>query len=185
MPLPSTIFCTEFQVAGDYVVLKSAFIDTVEEAQAYYRQYLAASVKPVMCYGHEVRIRFERENTHPYSEDLTPENAHEPQVQRKLGPGRFEVRAFSLERARLLDDILPAIAQHTGVIFERSPQERKRRLHGRRLPDNQYLRVILRPEGESDFDWICVTAFPVPHRKWMEDQRSPKTKFPPEKKTPR
>src|SRR5205085_884691 len=99
-------------------------------------------------------------------------------VERRIGGGRVERREFSLERAQLMDRILPAIHDYTVSIPGTGHRGAENRmLHGPRLPNGRYMRVVLRP-GPGDA-FTVVSAYPVEHGTWMAACRSRRAKFPP------
>lgn len=99
-------------------------------------------------------------------------------VVRRVAGGRIEIRAFSLDRARLLDHLLVAIERFTVSVAGTAPTGRNNRmLHGPALNDGRYLRVVLRP-GPDDA-WTCVSAYPVTVDVWRAMVRSTRARFPP------
>lgn len=156
----------------------SSLITTKEEALEYFAARIAGARK-VICYGTAVGLVFEREGTHFFSEDpgADPLNAAE-RIQRRVAGGRLELRRFNLDRARLMDHIVPAVERFTVSLpgTGRAGLE-KRMLHGPALADGRYLRVVLRPgPGEA---WTAVTAYPISLAQWREAVRSKRAKFPP------
>lgn len=161
-------------------VERSELITTLAEAREYYAAKLAGTHR-IDCHGREVTIVFERAATHTYSlEPLDSKDiASSDRVERRI-PGRdVEVRRFSVERARVMDRILPAVSQFTVSTpgTATTTGREKRMLHGARLPNGQYMRVVLRP-GPGDA-FTCVSAYPVEERVWREATRSKRAKFPP------
>lgn len=156
-------------------VATSNLITTLDEAREYYRASLAG-VRKVTCCGRRVSIVFPVDVVHPYSEaSLTsPPPAGSVIVSQQVGEGLFEVRVFSLKRARLLDSILPAISLFTVSIIG---QRGNKVLHGPRLVTGEYMRVVLR-RGPKDA-WTCVSAFPINARTYMQAWNSKRAKFPP------
>ncbi|MEI8255416.1 MAG: hypothetical protein WCJ30_07045 [Deltaproteobacteria bacterium] len=153
----------------------SQLITTVNEARAYYAERLAGAHK-IQSAGRDVTIVFERGATHLYSVEVTalPVVA----VTRRLGVGRIEAREFSLERARLMDEVLRAVSLYTVSVPGTGGRGRENRMvHGRRLASGQYLRVVLRP-GPGDA-WTCVSAYPVTEATWMQARRAKSARFPP------
>lgn len=167
-------------VVGDYVVWKSTLIETEHEARRYYQERLA-KVHDIDCYGVEVKVIFEAAATHVYTEELP---VGDPPlgavvVKRRLRQGVYDERLFSLDRARLMDAIIPAIAAYTVSIPGTGPTSGKNRLlHGARLPDGRYMRVALGPSADPKA-FYCLSAYPVPHRVWAQAHSAKRAKFPP------
>jgi hypothetical protein len=162
-----------------FVVIRSELIETVEEAKDYFLERISG-VHTLNCCGKSVGIFFERSATHLFSEEPQSDILVPPseQVVRRVKGGRVEVRRFSLDRARLMDRVLEAV-EHFTVSIPGTGQNghEKRMLHGQRLPDGRYLRVVLRPGGPGDF--TCVSAYPVNETVWLEARRAKRAKFPP------
>jgi len=157
----------------------SALITTLAEAVAYYHANLALA-HDITCRGRPVRIVFERDATHLYSvsvDDWTSIPAH-LRVIRTIGRGKQETREFSLERAQLMDRVLPAISNFTFSIPGTGHKgQQNRMLHGPALPSGHHMRVVLRPgPGEA---WTCVSAYRVTSDVWLACRRSKQAKFPP------
>ena len=168
----------------------SADIQTLAQARDYYRAELAG-VRTVTCYGKRVRVVFERDATHLFSdgpdERLSAEEQQawveaipaELRVERRLPNGKVEVRRFSEERARLMGHVLPAISGFTvSVPGTGNRGHEKRMLHGPALPDGRHIRVLLRP-GPGDA-FTCVSAYPVSSEVWVAMTRAKRAKFPPD-----
>ncbi len=157
----------------------SADISTLGEARSYYAEYLVGQ-QVIECHGRPVTVFFERSATHLFSEEAPSGDAlpaHERVMQRVKG-GRVEERRFSLDRARLMDRVIDAISHFTVSVPGTGVRgHEKRMLHGPRLPDGRYLRVVLRPGGPGDF--VCVSAYPVSEAVWLAMRRSKSAKFPP------
>lgn len=156
------------------VVERSELITCLEEARNYYRARLVG-VRRVTCCGQRVEIVFPFDAVHVYSEKAPdPPPGDAVLVTQPVGPARFEVRVFSLKRARLMDCVLPAISLFTVSIVG---QRKNKVLYGRQLPSGEYMCVALRPGPNTA--WTCVSAFPVSHDAWLQALRSKRAKFPP------
>lgn len=163
---------------SSYIVIRSAFIKTPQEALDYYAARLAGA-RALSCHGRAVEVHFEADGTHMYSEgaDAAAIVASE-RITRRVPGGRIELRRFALARALLLDDVIRAIEDFTVSIPGTGPSGvEKRMLHGPRLPSGEYLRVVLRPGPRAAF--TCVSAYPVAERVWLEARRAKRAKFPP------
>ena len=86
--------------------IASRFIDTCEDARAYYALRLVGE-RPVSVGGVPLVIRFNREETHIFTDTRNP--CPPGDVVRRAGASG-ELRCFCVDRARLLDLILPTIA---------------------------------------------------------------------------
>jgi len=95
-------------------------------------------------------------------------------VVRHLGGGRKDERRFSLERAKLMEHVLPALSK---FVVSTSAQHGNRLVYGPMLPDGRHMRVVLRQgPGEA---WTCVSAYPVPAYEVANARRSKAARFPP------
>ena len=162
-----------------YIRTRSQYIESREEAEDYYRERLARPHQ-IQCRGVDVTIAFERQATHLYSVAHESDAPIDPLllVRRQIAPYKFDDRVFSLERARLMDEVLRAITFFTVSTPGTGTRGRENRmLHGSALPDGRYMRVILRP-GPGDAHTV-VSAYPVTHDVWMQQRRAKKAKFPP------
>jgi hypothetical protein len=175
-------------------VASSQNIATLDEARAYYAAHLAG-VRNVTCYSKPVAIVFEREATHLFSDDptsgmrnLAPAQQRavfdaippDQRVERRLPGGRVDVRRFNLERARLMDRVLPAVSLFTVSTAGTSARGRENRmLHGRALPDGRYMRVVLQPPRDGYDAFTCVSAYPVSTDVWRAARAAKSAKFPP------
>jgi hypothetical protein len=159
-------------------VASSDLITTVEEAREYYREKLVG-VRKVTCYGKRVPIVFDFDTTHCYSYGIPPNVAPMGAVlTQQVGVALSEVRVFSLTRARSMDAILPAISLFSVSTEGKGAKNTTTRvLHGQRLPNGEYMRVVLR-KGRGD-TWRCVSAFPVSATDYRQARTSKHAKFPP------
>lgn len=159
-------------------VERAELICTPEDAKAYYRLKLVGTHK-IACHGKSVKVGFLYDIIHFYSVAAPSPLSSGAHVlsQPKTG-GHFEVRVFSLARARLMDEILRAISLFTVSLPGKTRDAQRRVLHGPRLLNGQYMRVILQ-KGRKGV-WTCLSAFPVNERDWREAQRAETAKFPPE-----
>ncbi len=162
---------------SNYIVIRSAFIERPHEAVDYYAARIAGA-RVIACHGQNVEVHFEADGTHLFSEDVGPNVADGLRIVRRVKGGRIEPRQFALERAHLLDHVVPAIERFTVSIPGTGGMGREKRLlHGPRLSDGRYLRVVLRPG--PGMAWTCVTAYPVSEFTWREAGRARRAKFPP------
>jgi hypothetical protein len=148
------------------------------DARTYYRTRLVGA-HTIDCRSKRVDIVFEPDGTHLYSvavDDISTIPNTEL-VTRDCGGGRRECRRFDLDRARLMDRVLPAISGFTRCALDKGARSRQPvLLHGPKLQCGRFMRVILRHgPGKS---WVCVTAFPVDeaaHRSasWLKPAQFP------------
>lgn len=164
---------------ASYIVIRSEFIETAEEARDYYRARLAGP-HHITSDGRPVTIVFEHDATHLYSTEIKDPASPLPRVTRRIGPGKVDEREFNLERARLMDKVLPAIAEYTVSVPAAGGRAgaEKSLLYGRVIPGSaRYMRVVLRP-GPRDA-MTCVSAYPVDEVEWLKARRLKRARFPP------
>jgi hypothetical protein len=162
----------------DYVVIRSEYIADVREARRYYQERLAGRPHQVTCYGRPVVLFFDHGVNHAYTTDVSKGQPGAAVITRDLRGGRRETRVFCLDRARLMDQIIPAVCAYSFTLAGKAPVERHNRLvHGPRLPDGRYLRVVLAsgPRGM----WYCKSAYPLTAAEWLYARSSVAIKFPP------
>ena len=97
---------------SEYNVCRATLIDTEREARRYYQDRFAGrgGMRSISCYGRRVIVYFATGNNHAYTAALpVPLPLGTAVVRREISPGRFEERVFSLDRARLMDEIERAI----------------------------------------------------------------------------
>jgi hypothetical protein len=155
--------------------IEARFIDDVEGACSYYAHKMARSHE-ITRYDRKVAIIFEGGATHLFSEQVADESLipQSERVVRNIPGGRIEVRRFSIDRARLMAHVLPALSNFT---VSTSGQNGKRLVFGPQLDDGRYMLVALRlGPGEA---MICVSAYPVSVSRWKDARRSKSAKFPP------
>lgn len=163
---------------GDYVVRRSEYIENLREARRYYEERLSG-MRTLQCRGREVVLFFERAAMHVYTEELPdPCPIGAIVIKRRIGPNKYDQRIFCLDRARLMDCILPAVQNFTFSLPGTSATNRENRLlHGPRLPDGRYLRVVLSPGPRGT--WYCKSAYPIDSDKWLSLRMAKTAKFPP------
>ena len=161
---------------GDYVVIRADLIQTEREARRYYENRLAG-FHTLSCHGRTATVYFAKAGNHVYTEEWTVE-PQDKVIRRRIGPDAFDERVFCLDRARLMDSVLPAIRYFTfSIPGEGRDRARNRLLHGPRLKDGRYLCVVLGPG--PDGSWLCKTAYPITAGKWAVLRRAKTVKFPP------
>ncbi|MBN2193108.1 MAG: hypothetical protein JW751_09855 [Polyangiaceae bacterium] len=92
---------------------------------------------------------------------------------------RAKIRRFSIERARLMGEVLRAATLSTVSVPESGgpPVRQKRVLYGPQLADGRWLRVVLGPDPGAAF--TCVSAYPVTRDEWLTACRQKRAEFPP------
>lgn len=162
---------------ADYVVIRSELIADSREARRYYEERLAG-MHVVFCKVKNVTLFFERAANHVYTVAVESAPPGATIIKREIGKGRFDERGFNLDRARLMDHIIPAVRYYTFSIPGTSSDNRANRLlHGPQLPDGRYLRVALSP-GPRD-TWYCKSAYPIEAAEWRRLRSAKTAKFPP------
>jgi len=125
-----------------------------------------------------VTLFFERAANHVYTVAADKASPDATLIKRVIGNGRFDERAFSLDRARLMDHIIPAVRYFTFSIPGTSVENRENRLlHGPQLQDGRYLRVALSPGPRGS--WYCKSAYPIEAEEWRRLRSAKTAKFPP------
>jgi hypothetical protein len=159
-------------------VPSSSEISTRAEAQEYYRRKLVGA-HHITCRGQSVDIVFESTDTHIYSEKVADINAipEDQLVKKNLAGGKRECRQFCLDRAKLMDQILPAISLFVNCTGGDGGSSRAPRLvHGPKMPCGRYMRVVLRRgAGKS---WVVLTAFPLSQDDYRKTTFSRPAPFP-------
>lgn len=137
-------------------VERSDLITCLDEARDYYRANLVG-VRRVTCCGQQITVIFPFDATHVYTVAVPNELPVGAQiVTQQVSPTRFEVRMFCLERAVLMDFVLPAISLFTVSIPGQGQRGRENKvLHGRRLPDRR-LHARSAQAGTKDRLDVCV-----------------------------
>jgi hypothetical protein len=164
-----------WRMPGDYVVIRSELIENSREARRYYEERLAG-LHVVKCHGREVALFFESAANHVYTEERR-RDVNAVALVRRLKSGDTETRYFCMDRALLMDQIIPAVQNFTFSIPGTASTNRENRLlHGPRLRDGRYLRVALSPGPRGT--WHCKSAYPIEADKWMSLRGAKTAKFP-------
>lgn len=162
---------------AEYVVIRSALIETRDEAIAYFRARLAGT-QAVEVYGRAIGLMLERDATHFYSEDVKGAPiAAADLVERRL-PTRIEQRRFALDRALYLDAIIPAVRGYVVSLRGRAAAGRENfELFGPVFADGRHVKVVVQ-HMRADV-WRCVSAFPVSSKAFADACRSRRARWPP------
>jgi hypothetical protein len=161
---------------GHYNVIRADLIDTEREARSYYQDRLAGAHE-VNCRGHRIVVFFEAAANHVYTEEPWS-GCKAPLIRRRLPGGRVDERVFCLDRARLMDRIIPAIQYVAFSLPGAETGARENRLlHGPPMKDGRCVRVVLSPGPRGM--WFCKSAYPLDRAKWMILRGARSAKFPP------
>lgn len=97
---------------SDYVVWRSDIIESLREARRYYEERLAG-MHVVKCHGRETTLFFQSDTNHTYTEEPPEDRDGVSIIKTRLKGGVIEERVFCLDRACLLDRVIPAVALHS------------------------------------------------------------------------
>ncbi len=153
--------------------IRSRFIDTREDACAYYAFRLVGD-HPVSVQGVSVVVRFNPEETHLFTDTRSP--CPSGDVVRRAGASG-ELRCFSAERARLLDLILPTIA--APVVTLRATISSGAMLLGPPDPSARRLCVVVAPSARDRGLWFVRTSYPVSPKDFAAARRGRAVPWPP------
>jgi hypothetical protein len=153
--------------------LASRFIDTREDALSYYAHRLAGD-RPIAVKGAEITIRFNPEEIHLFTDERTPCPACD--IIRRDGRSR-EVRCFSRDRARRLDDILDTLDRAARVHRAKTPGGLV--VYGPAGANMPRQAVVIGPGAGV---WYVRTAYPVSAKAFVKACRSERpAQWPPKK----
>lgn len=143
--------------------IESRFINTREDARAYYAFKMVGD-HPIVVQGHAVTIRFNREETHLFTDKRQPC----PECDQVPRESRYaEDRCFCVVRARRMDDILPTL-QHAARLLA-AKIHRGIQVIGPDAPGKQRLSIVVAPEGAV---WFVRTVFPMDAKAFAQACRS-------------
>ena len=156
----------------DRCPIASRFIDTRDDALSYYEHRLVGDHPVTLRGGIPMVVRFNREEIHLFTEKRTP--CPPDCVTHRPGARSREVRCFSVERARMLDLVIPtivapitALRARTGTKLFGPPEQ----------GSSRRLCVVVTP---GDRVYFVRTAFPVNPTGFKNALRSdPPTPWPP------
>lgn len=158
------------------IVIRSAFIDTRDEAVAYFLARVAGT-REVTIYDRTIELVIPTNATHLYSEtvDAAPLDATETII-RSLGRGRVETRRFSLDRARHMDLVVHALRNYV-VSLPGSSARENFQIFGPVLADgSRHMKVVVQRVAASR--WTCLSAFPVGESAFRDACRSRRARWP-------
>lgn len=143
--------------------IASRFIETSEDARAYYALRLVGE-HSLLVHGVEpLVVVFNPEETHVFTDKRTP--CPPPDVVRRVGCSG-ELRCFERTRARLMDRILPTIAAPVaafGALISRGVQ-----LYGPPEVGARRVCVVVAPNRGK---WFVRTAYPVAQDNFLRARR--------------
>ena len=156
----------------------STEISTRDEARAYYLRKLVAAHR-IDCKGQRIKIVFEEIDTHTYSKEVPDINAipGDQLVTRNRGGGRRECRQFCPDRARHMDQILPAISDFGTCVGGNGGSRATKVVHGPKMACGRHMKVVLRP-GSEESSWYVVSAFPIDAEEYRKTTFSKSAKCP-------
>lgn len=134
----------------------SRFIETADDARAYYRFRLVGDHAVTVC-GVPLVVRFNPEETHLFTDDRQP--CPPGDVVRRAGASG-ELRCFSVVRARALDLVVPTVAAPVKALVARVAGGVQ--LFG--PPDPASTRrvcVVVAPSGRAPGVYFVRTAYDV------------------------
>lgn len=152
----------------------SRFIETREDALSYYSHRLVGDHR-VTTQGAPIVVRFNPEEIHLFTDDRAP-CPPDDIVAREGRCG--EVRCFSRERARLLDQILPTVRAPAVVLRALIPGGVM--LLGPADPAARRMCIVVAPAAREAGVFFVRTAFPMSPKDFAAKRRSSKpTPWPP------
>jgi hypothetical protein len=153
--------------------IASRFIDTREDAAAYYAYKLAGD-HPITVLGVALVVRFNAEEIHLFTDDRTP--CPPADVTARAGASG-EVRCLSRERARLLDLVLPTI--QAPAVALRALIRGGVMLLGPADPAARRMCVVVAPSAREAGVYFVRTAFPVAGKDFAAKLRAQRVPWPP------
>lgn len=144
--------------------IESRFIDTCEDARAYYAMRLEGEHTILVHGGAQLIVQFNKEETHIFTDERNP--CPPGDVVRRLGRSG-EVRCFERTRARLMDRILPTIANPVAAFQALKPGGVQ--LYGPPEASARRVCVVVAPSGGR---WFVRTAYPVNAEGFARARRS-------------
>lgn len=134
--------------------IASRFIDTCEDARAYYAERLVGEHTILVRTGGSLVVRFNSEEAHPFTDERNP--CPPDDVVRRAGRSG-EMRCFERTRARLMDRILPTIAAPVAAF--RALIQGGVQLYGPPEVGARRVCVVVAPLGGAT--WFVRTSYPV------------------------
>jgi hypothetical protein len=153
--------------------IASRFIDTLDEARAYYDERLVGD-HIISVNGTRVIIRFNAEEIHLFTDHGAPRSMADL-VARPSDPR--EVRSFSRERARRMDAILPTLSAPGAAIPGKG--SRSILVHGPGAPSAWRLGVVVAPDRRDRRVYFVRSAFEVAPKNYAAALRGARVAWPP------
>jgi len=162
---------TLLRLTFTYCPIASRFIDTLDDARAYYYFRLVAPGTHRIYVGRvAVDVRFNAEETHIFSSARPI-----PDAQQITRPGKArEVRYFDRNRARQLDQILRTLEKPARALAAKDA--RGVSVYGPPKDGAQRMCVIVGPDRSA---WYVRTAYPVSADDFRRVLQSKAAKWPP------
>lgn len=145
--------------------IASRFIDTREDAHAYYAFRLLGDHALLVDGRVPIIARFNPEEIHFFTDERTP--CPPGDVVRRAGRSG-EVRCFDRSRARLMDRILPTIAKPVAAFRASIPGGVL--LYGPAEVNAQRVCVVVAPSGGEK--WFVRTAYPASAESFVRARRA-------------
>lgn len=163
--------------------IASKFIDTLDDAAAYYQWKLAGD-HVVDVQGVRVVIRFPIEENHAYTDSKCPAPWDHENHKVVRASARREERCFSRDRARLMDEILETVGAPATCHKAKSPGAVQ--IFGPAKKDARRMSIVLVPEKGCQATWIVRTAYPIAARDFAQACRNKPmpAPWPPKKESP-
>lgn len=153
--------------------IASRFIDTLDDARAYYALKLVGD-HTISVNGTRLIIRFNDEEIHVFTDHGAPKSMADL-VARPSDPR--EVRTFSRERARKMDAILPTLRAPGVAVPGKGPKSIV--VHG---PDAQFawrLCVVVVPDRRDRRVYFVRSVFEASPKNYAAALRGPRASWPP------
>lgn len=152
--------------------IASRFIETCEDARAYYACRLVGEHPIHVRGGALLVVLFNPEETHPFTDDRNP--CPPEDVVRRAGRSG-ELRCFERTRARLMDRILPTITDPVAAFRAMMPGAVQ--LYGPPEAGARRVCVVVAPAGGAR--WFVRTAYPVNAEGFARARRGGVVPWPP------
>jgi hypothetical protein len=158
-----------------YCPIQARFIDTAQDALAYYHfRFVAGGQRVLQIGGVSVRLVFNPEEIHLFSATTCPAPGTEL-IQR---PGSSELRYFDRTRARRLDEVIHTLERCARALPGRTGNVC---VYGPVGPDQRRMCVVVGADRAGAY-WYVRTAYPVSSSEFgraVREARGKGAKWPP------